>query len=140
MEEMRQNEMRTKALLEISQMTNFSLEDTDMKALSSALQISGSSCGFIGLSTDDGRTVTVNHWSENLYPGGCDEPVSFNIEQKGIWGEALRQRKPIIESGDVDPLCLIIMQSEQEEHNHFICIPAFNGNALVTILPKSNSR
>jgi len=134
MEEMRQNELRTKALLEISQMTTYSLEDIYMKALTSALQISGSSCGFIGLSADDGRTVTVNHWSENLYPGGCDEPVSFNREQKGIWGDTLRQRKPIIASGDVDPLCLMIVSPDREEYNHFISIPVFDGNTLTRLV------
>jgi|GEM_PF-4053617 len=120
MDEMRQNELRTKALLEISQMATYSLEDIYRKTLASALQISSSSCGFIGLSVDDGRTVTVNHWSENLYPGGCGEPVGFNCEQKGIWGDTLRQRKPIIESGDVDPLSLVIVPPDREEYKNYI--------------------
>lgn len=134
MEEMRQNELRTKALLEISQMTTYSLEDIYRKALASALLISASSRGFIGLSADDGRTVTINHWSENLYSGGCDEPVSFDREQKGVWGDTLRQRKPIIASGDVDPFSLMIVQPDQEEHSHFISIPVFDGDELTRIV------
>lgn len=142
-EELRQNEIRAGALLEISQVSEYSLEEIYEFTLRSAIEITGSSIGLIGFSSDDGKSATVNTWSCNNTAdyGKIDKPVSFNIEQRGVLGESLRLRKPFIANNECETRhTSLAMPSGNIKFARLISIPVFDDRNLTLIVVLANKK
>ena len=140
-EELRQNEIRAGALLEIRQESEYSLEEIYEFTLRSAIELTGSSIGLIGFSSDDGKSATVNTWSCNNTAeyGKIDKPVSFSIGQQGVLGESLRLRKPFIRNTESETQhARPAMPSGNIKFTRLISIPVFDDRNLTLIVVLAN--
>ncbi|WP_320056184.1 GAF domain-containing protein [Desulfuromonas thiophila] len=67
-------------------------------ALDKILYLTGSQYGYIYHYNEERREFTLNSWSKEVLPD-CQvmQPQTiYQLEKTGIWGEAVRQRKPIM--------------------------------------------
>ena len=92
------NEDRMQALLELSQMREFPLEQICNFVMNQAVQLTKSEMGFLGFIDEDKSQMTLHVWSEKAMRE-CqidDKSRHFPIDGAGVWAEAIRQRQPLI--------------------------------------------
>ncbi|MES9971971.1 MAG: response regulator [Candidatus Thiodiazotropha sp.] len=92
------NSDRMEALLQMYEMTHASEDQLMRYAYESAIRLTRSNLGYLGLMSEDDTTLNIHYWSpeamaECKVPGS---PQVFHLEGAGLWGEAVRQRRPIV--------------------------------------------
>ncbi len=97
-ESLRLNESRLEALLKLNHMPDASLKEVSDFALEEAIRLTGSKIGYLAFMNDDETVLTMYSWSKSALEECriADKPLIYPVETTGLWGEALRQRKPII--------------------------------------------
>ncbi|MFO7569882.1 MAG: PAS domain S-box protein [Smithellaceae bacterium] len=80
-----------------------SLVDADTKTiadhiLASITKMTGSKYGFYGFVNEDESVMTVHAWSGDAmaHCRMADQPQHFPVSAAGVWGEAIRRRKPFM--------------------------------------------
>lgn len=92
------NENRMEALLELNQMSFDSVSAIAEHSMEKAIQLTQSNLGFVAFANEDETVLTMHAWSHRVMDE-CrikDKPLVFPIESTGLWGEAVRQHKPIV--------------------------------------------
>lgn len=109
--------------------------------LEASLRTVQSEFAFIGLMTAD-EAVMINHaWSKKVIPE-CkisEKPVESLIAQAGLWGEVVRQRRPII----VNDHNIYKEFKKGYPHGHvpikrLLSIPIISGNRIVAVACVAN--
>ncbi len=95
---LRLNEARLEALLTLFQMTDAHMDDVADFALEEAVRFTKSRIGYLAFTSDDESLLTMHSWSRASMQicGVKDKCVKYKLEETGLWGEAVRQRKPVI--------------------------------------------
>ena len=98
-------DMRQEALLKLYQMADTPLDTITGFVVEECLKMTGSEIAFIGYINEDETIMHTHLWSKKaMRQCSVDrKPVKFPIEQAGLWGEAIRQKKPIIANNYADP-------------------------------------
>ena len=94
----RQNLKRNESLVRILQHPAESMEDLLDYALHESITLTGSSIGYIYLYDEKTKQFTLNTWSRGVMDQ-CeikDPQDVYDLEKTGIWGEAVRRRRPLI--------------------------------------------
>lgn len=89
---------RFEALYRLSQMDTDDLVAIKNFALEAAVLATQSRIGYIYFMNEDETLLTLHAWSESVMPE-CrvvDPETEYQVVLTGLWGEAVRQRKPII--------------------------------------------
>ncbi|MFH1702465.1 MAG: GAF domain-containing protein [Nitrospirota bacterium] len=97
-EESRLNSSRLEALLKLNQMTDKPIQELTNFALEEAIRLTGSQIGYLAFMNEQETVLTLHSWSKSAMEE-CrikDKPIIYPVETTGLWGEAVRQRKPII--------------------------------------------
>lgn len=97
-ERLRLDEMRFEALYSLSEMM-IEPEDVILDfALEIGVKVTKSEIGYIYFLSDDETELTLHAWSKSVMPQCSiqDYPDAYKVSETGLWGEAVRQRKPII--------------------------------------------
>jgi PAS domain S-box-containing protein len=97
-EALRLNESRLEALWQLSRMTEASLQQIADFTLEEGVRLTRSQLGYLGFVDEHETVLTIRSWSRNVMEQ-CrikDEPTDFPLEAAGLWGEAVRQRQPVI--------------------------------------------
>lgn len=97
-EETRKNEHRMASLLRITQFPFTTEDDFLDNALHEALSLTESTIGYIFSYSEQKNLFTLNSWSKDVMQQ-CDvleKKTCYKLESTGIWGEAVRQRKPVM--------------------------------------------
>ena len=92
------NEARLESLIKLGQMTSASEKEITDFALDEAIKLTGSTIGYIAYTNEDESILTMYSWSEEAM-AECkidDKPIVYKTIETGLWGEAIRQRKPVI--------------------------------------------
>ena len=92
------NESRLEALWHLGQMTEATLKELTDFALEEAVRLTKSQIGYLAFLNEDETVLTMHSWSKTAMKQ-CeivDKPIVYPVETTGLWGEAVRQRKPII--------------------------------------------
>lgn len=92
------NESRLEALLELSHMYGASIQDLADFALEEAIRLTKSEIGYLAFMNENETTLTMYAWSREAMKQ-CeiiDKPIEYVTQDTGLWGEAVRQRKPVI--------------------------------------------
>jgi PAS domain S-box-containing protein len=92
------NELRLEALVTLNQMANAPLSEITLFAMEEATRLTGSKIGYVAFMNEDETVLTMHAWSKAAM-AECriaDKPFLYPVENTGLWGEAVRQRKPII--------------------------------------------
>jgi PAS domain S-box-containing protein len=96
--EVQLNESRMEAVLELSHMTDAPLHEITDFALEQAVALTKSRIGYVAVVNEDETTLTMLSWSKTAMDQCAidDKPIVYPVATTGLWGEAVRQRQPII--------------------------------------------
>ncbi|OQX01691.1 MAG: hypothetical protein BWK80_59425, partial [Desulfobacteraceae bacterium IS3] len=97
-EYLRQNEARLESLLRISQYRADSVKNLLDYALDEAIRLTTSKIGYIYYYNEESKEFTLNTWSEEVMKecSVAKPKTLYHLDKTGIWGEAVRQRRPIV--------------------------------------------
>jgi signal transduction histidine kinase/DNA-binding response OmpR family regulator len=92
------NAERMQTLLQLNQMTSATQDEIFHFAFEAAVRLTQSKLGYLALMNEDETMMTMQLWSreamaECKVPG---MPRLYPVETTGLWGETVRQRRPII--------------------------------------------
>ncbi len=92
------DEARTNSILRISQYPASSLRELLDFALDEAIALSGSKFGYLYFYHEDTQDFVLHAWSKDVMTECtiANPQTDYKLEKTGIWGEVVRQRKPII--------------------------------------------
>jgi PAS domain S-box-containing protein len=136
-------ESRLEALLRLNEMTGAALQKITDFALEEAVRLTGSEIGYLAFMNEDETMLTMHSWSRNAM-GQCaipDKPKFYPVETTGLWGEAVRQRKPIIfnDYAAPSPLKKGYPKGHVEIRRH-VNIPVFDGTKIVAVAGVGNKK
>lgn len=129
---------RFRLLVQVLQHPAETVQDLLDYALNKAIEMTGSRVGYIYYYNEEKREFTLNSWSK----GVCEECFVANprrvepLEPTGLWGEAVRQRKPIVVN-DFDSSPNPFMKGLPEGHVHirrFLTVPIFDHERIVAVV------
>ncbi len=92
------NEERLEAVLRLNQMINADIHEITDFALEEAVRLTKSQVGYLAFMNKDETELTMYSWSI-IAMGECaitDKPIIYPVRKTGLWGEAVRQRRPVI--------------------------------------------
>jgi hypothetical protein len=92
------NQQRLNALWKISSMVKEGFKEICDILLVEIAAMTESQYGFFGFINDDESEMKIYSWSESVM-NDCSisfKPLIFSIEKSGIWGNAVRERKPVV--------------------------------------------
>ncbi len=135
------DEARANTLLELSQMTDRSAAEIAKHAMESAIKLTGSTIGYIAFANEDETVLTMHYWSNSAMQecAMIDKPIVYQVKDTGLWGEAIRQRKPVITNDYAAPNPL--KKGAPPGHVHLMRhmnIPVFDGGRIVAVAGVGN--
>jgi diguanylate cyclase (GGDEF)-like protein/PAS domain S-box-containing protein len=137
------DEVRLESLLRIAQYQAESEQDLLDFALNQAIALTKSAIGYIYFYDDKLRAFTLNTWSKGVMDVcAIREPqTKYNLDQTGIWGEAVRQACPIIlnDFKSFHPL----KKGCPEGHAsifRFLTLPVFHNQHIVAVIGLANKK
>ncbi len=92
------DEIRFEALYHLSQMINEPEQDILDYALEAGVQVTDSKIGYIYFVNNEETELTLHAWSKDVMSQCTVQnfPDAYKVSDTGLWGEAVRQRRPII--------------------------------------------
>ena len=96
---------RVQALLNLNQMTDATLQEITDYALEGAVRLTRSKIGYLAFLNDDESILTIHSWSKDAM-GECaipHKPIHYDVQEIGLWGEAVRQRRMVITNDYAEP-------------------------------------
>jgi signal transduction histidine kinase/CheY-like chemotaxis protein len=137
------NNARLQSLLEISQFSTNSIQELLDFALSEAINLTQSEIGYIYFYDESKQHFILNTWSKDVLKecAVMDPQTIYHLESTGCWGEAVRQRKPIIinDYRAENP----IKKGIPEGHinlTKFLTIPVFIDDKIVAVAGVANKK
>jgi diguanylate cyclase (GGDEF)-like protein/PAS domain S-box-containing protein len=139
----RLNQARTESLIRIVQ-TQFSSEEKMLDfSLNEAIALTDSRIGYIYFYDEAKKLFTLNTWSTEVMKECLvkdrENLVRYELDKTGIWGEAVRQAKPIIINDFQAPHHL--KKGFPEGHvplTRFLTIPIFSNERIVAVIGVAN--
>jgi signal transduction histidine kinase/DNA-binding response OmpR family regulator len=137
----RLNESRLDALWQLSQMTEAPLQQITDFVLEEAVRLTKSGIGYLAFMNEDETVLTMHSWSKTAMKqcSVIDKPIVYPVETTGLWGEAVRQRKPVITNDYAAPNPL--KKGYPEGHvaiTRHMNIPVFDGQQIVAVAGVGN--
>jgi len=140
-EALRLDETRLEAMLELNQMTRASIQELSDFALEQAVRLTSSEIGYLAFVEDDESVLAIHSWSKNAMDQCriADKQFTYSVEETGLWGEAIRQRRPVI-TNDYDapnPLKRGCPEGHVPIKRH-LSVPVFDGKRIVALAGVGN--
>ncbi len=139
--EQRANERRMACLYNISQYPYSNEQELLDHALNEVIDLTYSKFGYIYFYNEQSRQFTLNTWSRDVMREcSVAEPKNvYDLDSTGIWGEAVRQKKPILlnDFQAVHPL----KKGYPEGHvelSRFLTVPIIAEEAIVAVVGVGN--
>ncbi len=137
------NIKRQEAIVEILQYKTDSVQDYLDFALSKAISMTESKLGYIYNYNEDNEEFVLNSWSNEVM-NECkivEKQTVYQLHFTGLWGEAVRQRKPIMVNDFQSPHPL--KKGYPEGHAplyNYLTLPVFNNNKIVAVIGVANKK
>jgi PAS domain S-box-containing protein len=139
--EVRRSESRLRRLVDILQHPSKTIQELFDYALDQAIQLTESKIGYIYHYHEDRKEFVLNSWSKEVLPA-CTvrkPQTCYELAKTGLWGEAVRQRKPIIVNDyqAAHPL----KKGYPDRHVQllkFVTVPIFKGDQIVSVVGLAN--
>jgi PAS domain S-box-containing protein len=133
-EQLRLDEAGLEALVKLSHMQAAPLSEYANYTLEQAVSLTRSKLGFISFVSEDEKTLSLFAWSAGTMKMCAmkEKPEIFSLEKGGLWGEPIRQRKPIIVNDYAAPSTQ--KHGLPEGHvplTRFLGVPVFEGERIV---------
>ncbi|MDD2709958.1 MAG: PAS domain S-box protein [Verrucomicrobiae bacterium] len=132
---------RMEILLKLHQMGQAGTKEILDYALEGAVKITRSRIGYLALVNKDETVLTMHSWSREAMAECAirDKPMVFEVAKTGLWGEAVRQRRPIITNDYKSE------NSSKKRYpkghvsmNRYMNIPIFDGTRMVALAGVGN--
>ena len=140
-EALRLDESRLEALLRLDQMSEASLQEITGFALEEAVRLTKSKIGYLAFMSEDESVLTMHSWSKTAMTECAiiDKPIVYPVQTTGLWGEAVRQRKPVITNDYAAPSSLKkgYPQGHVPVLRH-MNVPVFEGKRIVVVAGVGN--
>ncbi len=140
-EALRLNESRLEALWQLSQMTDASLKQVTDFSIEAAVRVTKSKIGYLGFLNLDETVLTIQSWSKEVMPrcSVIDMPIHYPLDKAGLWGEAVRQRRPIVTNNYAapNPHKKGYPKGHMDIKRH-LNIPVFDGERIVAVAGVAN--
>jgi len=139
----RLNESRLESLLKISNKEFESIQQLLDYALDECIKLTSSRIGYIYFYDEQKRQFTLNSWSREVM-NDCsvvEQQSVYQLESTGIWGEAVRQRRPIILNDYAAPHPL--KKGYPPGHSplrRFLTIPVMHEGEIVAVIGVANKQ
>jgi len=139
--EVLQNESLQRRLVDILQHPAGTIQEFLDFALEQVIQLSDSKIGYLYHYSEERQEFVLNTWSRNVMPQcAIVNPLTcYELDKTGLWGEAVRQRRPIIVNDyhAHDPL------KDGYPQGHvallkFMTVPIFKGEKIVGVIGVAN--
>lgn len=135
------NESRLKSLVRIQQYQCETVQEFLDYALEEAIRLTESKIGYIYHYHEETEEFILNTWSRGVMAEcSINEPQTlYHLEKTGIWGEAVRQRKPILVNDFKAPHPM--KRGYPEGHaplTRFLTVPVFHENRIVAVVGVAN--
>ncbi len=140
-ERLRLDESRTEALLRINQMGNRPLEEITTFTLEESIRLTKSAIGYLAFLNEDESVLSMHSWSRQAMEE-CrvrDKPLSYRLQTTGIWGDPVRERRPIITNDYTAPG--VGRRGCPEGHvevKRHLGVPIFDGERIVAVIGVGN--
>lgn len=142
-EETALNIARQEVLLKLKKMGGRSFSDIIDYAREEAVLLTKSKIGYIAFPTPDESTLIMHSWSKNSVKECSidkqNRPYVYPVHRTGLWGEAIRQRKPLIINDFHSPSSL--KKGFPRGHvslYRYMHIPIFDGDRIVIVIGVGN--
>lgn len=134
------NAIRLSTLLRLYEKKELPRKEVCDFVLESGLTMTASTIGFLGFVQDD-SVMHVHAWSVNVMTecATVRKPIEFSITDAGLWGEAVRKRRPVVVNDFTAPSSL--KKGMPEGHvaiRRFLAVPLLYGSRVVAILAVGN--
>jgi PAS domain S-box-containing protein len=140
-EQISRNETRLRGLLDILQFRGGTTQEFLDNALNEAIRLTESRIGYIYFYDEDRKEFVLNSWSKDVMKecAVADPQTCYALDKTGIWGEAVRQRRPIILNNF--PQNHPLKKGFPEGHVHltrFMTMPIFKEDQIVAVVGVAN--
>lgn len=140
-EALRLNEARLEALARLNEMTGATLREVTDFVLDEAVRLTRSTIGYLAFLNEDETVLTIHSWSRVALEEClmATRPLEFRVETMGLWGEAIRQRRPVITNDyrAADPRKKGYPPGHVELYRHMNA-PIFDGERIVALAGVGN--
>jgi sigma-B regulation protein RsbU (phosphoserine phosphatase) len=140
-EVLRLNESRLEAVWRLSQMTKATMKEITDFALEEGVRLTKSKIGYLAFMNEDETVLTMHSWSKTAMAECAveDQPFVYPVETTGLWGEAVRQRRPIITNDYAapNPFKKGYPEGHVEVRRH-LNIPVFDNDRIVAVAGVGN--
>jgi PAS domain S-box-containing protein len=140
-EEQQRKELYLKSIVSILQHNTLNLSEFLDLALAEAIKLTNSKFGYIYYYSEEKQQFTLNTWSKEVMDE-CkvvNPQTLYHLEKTGIWGEAVRQRKPIIVNDfEAENLLKKGYPSGHVHLSRFMTIPIFKADQIVAVVGLAN--
>ncbi len=132
---------RLEALLQLAQMSAAPMQKVTDFALEAAVRLTESKIGYLAFMNEDETVLTMHSWSKTAMEQCAiiDKPIVYSVETTGLWGEAVRRRKPVITNDYSAPDSL--KKGYPEGHVKVVRhmnIPVFDSERIVAVAGVGN--
>jgi PAS domain S-box-containing protein len=139
--ERQRNQQRLSCLAEVLQHPCNSVKEFLDFALEQALRLTGSAIGYIYHYSEERQELVLNSWSKSVMAScGIENPkYCRELSTTGLWGETVRQRKPIIVNDYAAPNRLKHGYPEgHAELRNYLTVPVIIEGRIVGVVAVAN--
>lgn len=133
--------LRQSMLLTLSQLPDLSTENAMDYALDTALVLTKSAIGYLYFYSEEKKLFTLYSWSNEAMKR-ChvvEKQTVYELEKTGLWGEAVRQRKPIITNDyAAENSCKKGIPEGHVELIRHVNLPVFDDGEIVAVIGMAN--
>lgn len=140
-EALRLDESRLEALWQLSQMAKATLKEITDFALEEGVRLTKSRIGYLAFVNEDETVLTMQAWSKTAMQecAIAEKTLVYPLETTGLWGEAVRQRRPIITNDYAAPHPAKKGYPEGHvEIRRHMNVPVFDGEHIVAVAGVGN--
>lgn len=140
-EEIEFNNQRLESLFKISQYQTNSIQELLDFALNEAIKLTNSKIGYIYFYDEVEKHFVLNTWSKDVMQecNVMNPQTIYELDKTGCWGEAVRQRKPIIINNyHADSPYKRGVPEGHVKLVKFLTIPVFSGDKIVAVAGVAN--
>ena len=135
------NQLRLESLANIFEFQAVNEQELLDYALEQSLSLTDSKIGYICYYDEEKQEFTFNSWSREAMKECAivGPPTRFQLDKTGLWGEAVRQRGPILVNNfqAENPLKKGCPQGHVAFHN-YLTIPVFQEKRIVAVVGVAN--
>jgi len=139
-ENIKLNELRMASLLALYEKQALPVKDVCDFVLEASLPLTGSIIGFMGFLNDDESQMTIHSWSKSVM-AQCkvhEQAIVFTIAEAGLWGEAVRQRRPVIINDYSSSARKRGVPEGHVDIKRFMAVPLFDREKIVAVAAVGN--